>query len=66
MSYFIQRFSIIGKHESSDHDRNLMVPFGGKTTRLDGPGHNCLPMVSFGDETTDFIKINNLIKFVFN
>ncbi|KAL0911705.1 hypothetical protein M5K25_019864 [Dendrobium thyrsiflorum] len=31
----------------SNHDRNLMVSFGGKTTQLEGLGHNCLPVVPF-------------------
>ncbi|KAL0918681.1 hypothetical protein M5K25_010704 [Dendrobium thyrsiflorum] len=41
----------VGEHTGFDHDRNLMVPFGGKTTRSEGPGHNHLPMMPFNDET---------------
>ncbi|KAL0928708.1 hypothetical protein M5K25_000623 [Dendrobium thyrsiflorum] len=30
----------IGEHTGSDHDSNLMVPFGGKPPSSKGPGHN--------------------------
>ncbi|KAL0928529.1 hypothetical protein M5K25_000417 [Dendrobium thyrsiflorum] len=33
----------IGEHTGDDHDRNIMVPFGGKPSGLEGPGRNRLP-----------------------
>ncbi|KAL0922822.1 hypothetical protein M5K25_006845 [Dendrobium thyrsiflorum] len=36
-----------------DHDRNIMVPFGGKPPGSEGPSRNCLPTVPFDDKTID-------------
>ncbi|KAL0927650.1 hypothetical protein M5K25_001845 [Dendrobium thyrsiflorum] len=51
-------FNTVGEHMGSDHDCNLMVPFSGKTYRSECFGHNCLPMVSFGGETTEWLHLH--------
>ncbi|KAL0906534.1 hypothetical protein M5K25_025035 [Dendrobium thyrsiflorum] len=44
-------FDAIGEHTGDDHDRNIMVPFGGKPPGSEGPGRNRLPTVPFGGKT---------------
>ncbi|KAL0912920.1 hypothetical protein M5K25_016341 [Dendrobium thyrsiflorum] len=44
-------FDVIGEHTGDDHDRNIMVPFGGKPPGSEGPGRNRLPTVPFGGKT---------------
>ncbi|KAL0917125.1 hypothetical protein M5K25_012172 [Dendrobium thyrsiflorum] len=44
-------FRIRQLHTGSGHDRNLVVPFGGKSLSSEDPGHNCFPAVSFGGKT---------------
>ncbi|KAL0925395.1 hypothetical protein M5K25_003721 [Dendrobium thyrsiflorum] len=46
------RFKVIGEHTSAGHDHNVVVSFGGKPPGSEGPGHNCLPTVSFHGKTT--------------
>ncbi|KAL0907512.1 hypothetical protein M5K25_021927 [Dendrobium thyrsiflorum] len=55
MGCFVQRFisqgfDAIREHTGDDHDRNIMVPFGGKPPGSEGPGRNRLPTVPFGDK----------------
>ncbi|KAL0904334.1 hypothetical protein M5K25_026426 [Dendrobium thyrsiflorum] len=40
------------KLTDSGHNRNLVVPFGGKPLGSESPGHNRLPAVPFGGRTT--------------
>ncbi|KAL0918824.1 hypothetical protein M5K25_010865 [Dendrobium thyrsiflorum] len=44
-------FDAIEEHTGDDHDRNMIVPFGGKPPGSEGPGRNCLPTVPFDDKT---------------
>ncbi|KAL0904263.1 hypothetical protein M5K25_026348 [Dendrobium thyrsiflorum] len=44
-------FDVIGEHTGDDHDRNIMVPFGGKPSGSEGPGRNRLPTVPFDGKT---------------
>ncbi|KAL0924512.1 hypothetical protein M5K25_005345 [Dendrobium thyrsiflorum] len=44
-------FDAIGEHTGDDHNRNIMVPFGGKPSGSEGPGRNRLPTVPFDDKT---------------
>ncbi|KAL0920587.1 hypothetical protein M5K25_009732 [Dendrobium thyrsiflorum] len=44
-------FDAIGEHTGDDHDRNIMVPFGGKPPGSKSPGRNRLPTMPFGDKT---------------
>ncbi|KAL0912810.1 hypothetical protein M5K25_016218 [Dendrobium thyrsiflorum] len=44
-------FDAIGEHTGDDHDRNIMVPFGGKPPGSEGPGRNRLPTVPFDGKT---------------
>ncbi|KAL0910250.1 hypothetical protein M5K25_021213 [Dendrobium thyrsiflorum] len=46
-------FDAIGEHTGDDHDRNIMVPFGGKPPGSEGPGRNRLPTVPFSGKTID-------------
>ncbi|KAL0925576.1 hypothetical protein M5K25_003930 [Dendrobium thyrsiflorum] len=43
-------FDAIGEHTGSGHYRNLVVPFGSKPPGSEGPDHNRLPAVPFGDK----------------
>ncbi|KAL0922642.1 hypothetical protein M5K25_006644 [Dendrobium thyrsiflorum] len=49
-------FDAIGEHTGDDHDRNIMVPFGGKPPGSEGPGRNRLPTVPFDGETIGVIR----------
>ncbi|KAL0928749.1 hypothetical protein M5K25_000670 [Dendrobium thyrsiflorum] len=51
-------FDVIREHMGDDHDRNIMVPFGGKPPGLEGPGRNRLPTVPFGGKTIDVFTEN--------
>ncbi|KAL0926593.1 hypothetical protein M5K25_002832 [Dendrobium thyrsiflorum] len=44
-------FDAVGEHTGDDHDRNIMVPFGGKPPGSEDPGRNRLPTVPFGGKT---------------
>ncbi|KAL0923877.1 hypothetical protein M5K25_004662 [Dendrobium thyrsiflorum] len=44
-------FDAIGEHTGDDHDRNIMVPFGGKPSGSEGPDRDRLPMVPFSGKT---------------
>ncbi|KAL0917504.1 hypothetical protein M5K25_012569 [Dendrobium thyrsiflorum] len=48
------RFDAIGEHTGNDHDRNIMVPFGGKPPGSEGPGRDRLPTMPFGGKTIGF------------
>ncbi|KAL0904732.1 hypothetical protein M5K25_026875 [Dendrobium thyrsiflorum] len=48
-----QGFDAIGEHTGAGHDCNVVVPFGGKPPCSEGPGHNRLPAVPFGDKIAD-------------
>ncbi|KAL0909918.1 hypothetical protein M5K25_020828 [Dendrobium thyrsiflorum] len=44
-------FSAIGEHTSAGHNRYIVVPFGGKTTRFRGPRViTVYPAVPFGSK----------------
>ncbi|KAL0913955.1 hypothetical protein M5K25_017450 [Dendrobium thyrsiflorum] len=47
-------FDVIREHTGSNHDRNLMVQFGGESLSSEGPGHNSLPVMSFGGKTAGY------------
>ncbi|KAL0923928.1 hypothetical protein M5K25_004716 [Dendrobium thyrsiflorum] len=48
MGCFVQGYlADLGEHTGNDHDRNIMVPFGGKPPGSEGPGRNRLPTVPF-------------------
>ncbi|KAL0924238.1 hypothetical protein M5K25_005054 [Dendrobium thyrsiflorum] len=42
------RFNVIGEHEGSGHDRNLVMPFCRKSPDSEVPGHNRLLVAPFG------------------
>ncbi|KAL0917500.1 hypothetical protein M5K25_012565 [Dendrobium thyrsiflorum] len=48
-------FDAIGEHTGDDHDRNIIVPFGGKPSGSKGPGRNRLPTVPFGGKTVGVV-----------
>ncbi|KAL0915745.1 hypothetical protein M5K25_013198 [Dendrobium thyrsiflorum] len=50
-------FDAIGEHTGDDHDRNIMVPFGGKPSGSEGPGRNRLPTVPFGGKTIGVVPL---------
>ncbi|KAL0923065.1 hypothetical protein M5K25_007110 [Dendrobium thyrsiflorum] len=54
---FVQGFDAIGEYTSDDHDRNIMVPFGGKPPNSEGPGRNRLPTVPFGGKTIGVVPL---------
>ncbi|KAL0922952.1 hypothetical protein M5K25_006986 [Dendrobium thyrsiflorum] len=51
-------FDAIGEHTGDDHDRNIMVPFGGKPPGSEGLGHNRLPTVPFGGKTIGVVPFD--------
>ncbi|KAL0921672.1 hypothetical protein M5K25_008769 [Dendrobium thyrsiflorum] len=51
-------FDAIGEHTGDDHDRNIMVPFGGKPPDSEGPGRNRLPTVPFDDKTIGVVPFD--------
>ncbi|KAL0920165.1 hypothetical protein M5K25_009282 [Dendrobium thyrsiflorum] len=51
MGCFVQGFDAIGEHTGADHDRSIMVPFGGKPSGSEGPGRDRLPTVPFDGKT---------------
>ncbi|KAL0904215.1 hypothetical protein M5K25_026295 [Dendrobium thyrsiflorum] len=57
--YLVRKgFDAIGEHTGDDHDRNIMVPFGGKPPGSEGPGHNRLPIVPFGGKTVGLVPFD--------
>ncbi|KAL0918605.1 hypothetical protein M5K25_010622 [Dendrobium thyrsiflorum] len=51
-------FDAIGEHTGDDHDRNMMVPFGGKPPGSEGPGRNRLPTVPFDGKTIGVVPFD--------
>ncbi|KAL0905697.1 hypothetical protein M5K25_024137 [Dendrobium thyrsiflorum] len=51
-------FDAIGEHTGDDHDRNIMVSFGGKPPGSEGPGRNRLPTVPFGGKTIGVVPFD--------
>ncbi|KAL0912699.1 hypothetical protein M5K25_018690 [Dendrobium thyrsiflorum] len=58
------KFDAVEEHTGSDHDRNLMMSFGSKTIRSEGPDHNRLPVVPFDGKTTGTEASTRVLKIV--
>ncbi|KAL0915725.1 hypothetical protein M5K25_013178 [Dendrobium thyrsiflorum] len=50
--------NVIREHTGPGHDRNLAVPFGGKSPGSEGPGNNRLSAVPFDRKTTVYIHMH--------